>query len=180
MSESWKRYLSRVFRQARKRRGAGGLPRRARPTLEVLERRELLAVIPVTTDMDNGRDANPTPGSLRAAILAARANDAITFNIPGAGVHTIAPPAPLPPVAQKVTIDGYSQPGATANTLAEGDGAVLLIRLDGRNAGRGANGLTINAAGGTVEGLMITRFKGNGIELKKGGEHGRGRLHRHQ
>jgi hypothetical protein len=31
-----------------------------------------------------------------------------------------------------VVIDGYTQPGATPNTLAIGDNAVLLIELKGR------------------------------------------------
>src|SRR5215210_1430061 len=58
-------------------------------------------------------------GSLRQAILDANANpgpDDITFNISGAGVHTITPLTPLPAATGTVVIDGYTQPGAAANS----------------------------------------------------------------
>jgi hypothetical protein len=42
--------------------------------------------------------------------------DTINFNIPGSGVKTIAPASPLPTITDAVVIDGYSQPGASANT----------------------------------------------------------------
>src|SRR5215203_6607698 len=50
-------------------------------------------------------------GSLRQAILDANANagvDAITFNITGAGVHTIKPLSALPVVTGTVSIDGFT------------------------------------------------------------------------
>ncbi|HEY3565720.1 MAG TPA: hypothetical protein VGL96_12005, partial [Casimicrobiaceae bacterium] len=65
-------------------------------------------------------------GSLRQAILDVNADTtdcttstphSIVFAIPGAGVHTISPLTPLPAIIGGVTIDGYSQPGASANTL---------------------------------------------------------------
>src|SRR5262245_56776486 len=62
---------------------------------------------------------NPGAGSLRQAILDANSSsgaDTITFNIPGSGVHTIAPTSALPNITEAVTIDGYTQPGASANT----------------------------------------------------------------
>jgi hypothetical protein len=61
-------------------------------------------------------------GSLHQAILnanAASGADTIAFNIPSAGiVHTIAPTSPLPPITEQVTIDGFTQPGSSKNTLA--------------------------------------------------------------
>src|SRR5438445_13495796 len=93
----------------------------------------------------DGQDANPGNGicataagncSLRAAIQEANANagkDTINFNIPGAGVHTISPSTDLPPIAHAVVIDGYSQPGTSENTRANGDNAVLLIELERTN-----------------------------------------------
>src|SRR3989442_11170628 len=87
----------------------------------------------------DGADANVGNGvcataagkcSLRAAIEEANANagkDTINFNIPGSGVKTISPGSPLPNITESVIIDGYSQPGASENTLANGDNAVLLI-----------------------------------------------------
>jgi hypothetical protein len=101
------------------------------------------------------------PGSLRQAILDANDNpglDLIAFAIPGSGVHTISPTSPLPDITDPVTIDGYSQPGASANTLAVGDNAVLLVQLDGTSLGAGFSGLHITAGDSTVKGLMIDNF----------------------
>ena len=91
-------------------------------------------------------------------------NDTINFNIPGAGVHTIAPTTALPKIVKPVTINGYSQPGTSANTLAVGDNAVLLIELSGASAGSGVIGLEIRGGNSTVQGLVINRFSaGEGI-----------------
>ena len=78
------------------------------------------------------------PGSLRQAIFNANANpglDTIAFAIPGAGMHTISPTSPLPNITDPVVIDGYTQPGSSPNTLANGDNAVLLIELNGSGTG---------------------------------------------
>lgn len=107
----------------------------------------------VTTTNDAG------PGSLRQAILDPCGR--IEFAIPGPGVHTISPASPLPPIYGK-TIDGYTQPGASANTLTDGDNAVLLIELNGTNAG--SNTIGLHCPGGCqVCGLVINRFSGDGI-----------------
>lgn len=110
--------------------------------------------IVVTNTNDSGA------GSLRQAILDANANpgaDTITFNIPGAGVHTITPASLLPAITDQVLVDGYTQPGASRNTLASGENAVLLIELDGTVIG-GSSGLTIRASNCEVRGLVINRF----------------------
>src|SRR4030095_15991171 len=44
------------------------------------------------------------------------------------------PPVPLPAITGPVTIDGYTQAGATGNELAVGDNAILRIELNGKNA----------------------------------------------
>ncbi|HSP44709.1 MAG TPA: hypothetical protein VLO30_01825, partial [Chthoniobacterales bacterium] len=66
--------------------------------------------------------ANTGSGSLRQAITDANNHsglDTIAFNIPGTGVHTITPGFPgLPQITSPVILDGYTQPGASANTLA--------------------------------------------------------------
>ena len=65
----------------------------------------------VTTTADSGA------GSLRQAILDANTNagaDTIAFDIPGSGVHTITPLTALPAITQSLTIDGYTQTGASA------------------------------------------------------------------
>src|SRR5258708_27938781 len=112
------------------------------------------ATFTVTNTNDSGA------GSLRQAILDADASagaDLITFNISGAGVHTISPLSVLPTITDPVTIDGYTQPGASVNTLAGGDNAILLIELSGAAAG-GVDGLSITAGSCTIRGLVINGF----------------------
>jgi hypothetical protein len=139
-----------------------------RPSLEVLEDRQLLTTYTVTTTADAG------VGSLRQEILDANAHtggDLVTFNIPGTGVQTITPVTPLPAITDPVTINGYSQPGSAKNTTRNGDNAVLLIQLDGYSlmtSAVHANGLTIQAINCTVEGLVIGRFLGSAIALTGG------------
>ncbi len=117
-----------------------------------------------TNTVSNTNDSGA--GSLRQAILDANANagpDEIHFSIAGAGVQTITPTSALPEITDALLIDGYTQPGASANTLSNGIDAVLLIELNGSNAGS-TNGLLILATS-TVKGLVINRFGGDGIEL---------------
>src|SRR5216117_3333494 len=90
------------------------------------------ATFTVTNTSDSGA------GSLRQAILDANANpgaDTITFNIPGAGVQTIAPASVFAPITDTVTIDGYTQPGSSPNSNGPGlpDNSVHLIELDGES-----------------------------------------------
>ena len=99
--------------------------------------------------------------TLRAAIQQANKSsgaDAIAFNIPGSGMHTISPGSQLPVINRPVTIDGYTQPGASENTLAVGNDAVIQIELSGENAGAFASGLQISSADCTIKGLRINRF----------------------
>src|SRR5262249_35730815 len=123
-------------------------PSRFRPALDALEAREVPAVITVTGTGDTiAMDGLVT---LREALTAASTNmasgdaaagdpglDTIKFNIAGAPgtVHTIQPTGALPAITDPIFIDGYSQLGATANTLTNGTNAFLAIELDGTNAG---------------------------------------------
>ncbi len=119
------------------------------------------ATFTVTTTADSGA------GSLRAAITSANATttpDLIQFNIPGTGPFTLTPASALPTISQPLTIDGYSQPGAAANTLDEGDNAVILIRIDGAAAGSTTSGLAA-CARVTVKGLSITGFLQHGVVI---------------
>lgn len=133
-------------------------------------------VLPATTfTVINTNDSGP--GSLRQAILDANAAitdgaDRIHFAIPGAGPHLIAPLTELPLVTDPVFLDGYTQAGASPNTLATGNDAVLRIRLDGNAAPSGVPGLTLWGGGSTVRGLAITRFRGatgHGLSVRSAG-----------
>lgn len=115
-----------------------------------------------------------TQCTLREAITAANATpglDTIAFNIPGSGPHTIQPASALPTITDPVTIDGYTQPGASPNTNGPGLGsnAVLKIELDGTSAGSFVNGLTVKAGDSAVSGLVINRFSASGIYMQDKG-----------
>ena len=114
-------------------------------------------------------NTNPTgPGSLAQAITDANAlpgPDRVVFDIPGAGVRTIdVSNNYLPKITDALTIDGYTQPGSSPNTLPTGSNAVVLIRIDGAFRNSNYNtlpppvGIWIEAPDCTVRGLMITRF----------------------
>src|SRR5207237_607310 len=125
--------------------------------LEALEPRWLPSSFTVTNTNDLGA------GSLRQAILDANANagaDAITFNIAGAGIHTIAPTSALPSITDPVVIDATSQPGYSGSPLLE---------IDGSQAGSGVSGFIISAGSSTVEGFAINRFGAAGIVIESNG-----------
>jgi hypothetical protein len=137
----------------------------------------LLASLMAAATYTVANTADSGAGSLRQAILDANANpgaDTINFNIIGSGFHTIAPLAPLPTITEGVTIDGYSQPGASANTNPpdQGTNAVIEIEIDGENMGSASLrvGLAIAATGVQVRGLAVNRCAGGGIRVTTGGD----------
>jgi CSLREA domain-containing protein len=133
--------------------------RRKRLSVEVLEDRQLLATITVNTTADEA--AADSTVSLREAIEvsdgtlpvsslstqeqaqvngAVGSTNTIDFNIattdPGydaaTGVWPIGLKSALPAISTSAAIiDGYSQPGAAQNALAQGDNASLKIALSG-------------------------------------------------
>jgi CSLREA domain-containing protein len=108
--------------------------------------------------------------TLREAIKAANnasGQDTINFKIFGGGVKTIKPNSELPTVTERVTIDAYSQPGASENTLAQGSNAVLKIELSGVNTDvlLHPEGLVIDTSDSVVRGLVINGFSGPAIHL---------------
>jgi len=99
-------------------------------------------------------------GSLRDAITLANGNpgsDTIEFNIPAAGVQTIALATPLPLVSDPVLIDGYTQPGASPNTALNMSDAVIQIAIQGQAAFFGPS-FSATADDSTIRGLSIGSF----------------------
>lgn len=131
--------------------------------------RVAIFVVNSANDVSNGI-CNASHCALREAIGAANVSygtDLILFDIPGQGPHTIQPQSPLPNIAGPLLIDGYSQPGARENTLPgqPGGNAVLLIELDGTDAGSAASGLSLVKAFSHVSGLAINNFEQHGIRI---------------
>lgn len=107
-------------------------------------------------DHDDGT-CNASDCTLREAINAVNAGsggDTISFNISGAGVHTINLTSALPTLTKTGTIDGTTQPGFSGTPL---------IELNGAGAGASVVGLQFNAQNCIVKGLIINRFSGYGI-----------------
>src|SRR5437870_13857036 len=133
MLATWKRILAHLAGR-RSRQQSFARQRQSRPRVEILEDRSAPAVFTVINTASAGA------GTLRDAITQANNTagaDVINFNSQAAGVQTIALTLGLPTITEQVTIDGYSQPGSSANTLPlnQGDNAVLLIELNGSKAG---------------------------------------------
>lgn len=102
--------------------------------------------------------------SLREAISRANSvagTDTITFNIPGAAPHTIAPTTALPAVTGSVVMDATTQPGWAAGAP--------VIELNGASAPGGADALSFSANGNTVRGLAINSWPGDAIFFTVGG-----------
>ncbi|HKP03225.1 MAG TPA: hypothetical protein VJU77_07635 [Chthoniobacterales bacterium] len=104
------------------------------------------------------------PGSLVQAV-----NDAnsvagphqIVFDIPGPGVHIIDLNKEGVAVGSSITVDGYTQPGASPNTLTVGNNAVILIELDGGGPfAKGSGALLMYGNDSVVRGLSFTGFSG--------------------
>jgi hypothetical protein len=144
--------------------------------LELLEDRNQPAIFIVTSIADAG------PGTLRQAILDANANpngaarDEIHFSIAGEGVQVIRPITNLPTITDPVIIDGYSQLGASPNSLAVGNNAVLRIELNGdQDRDAVPVGLSITAGSSTIKGLSIWSFS-TAQWFQQGQDHGMGVL----
>jgi hypothetical protein len=145
-------------------------------------------------------DSSSDPHSLRYAINAAAAavglgnSSEIDFDIPTTdpdrnpvtGVFTIQPVGlnsseALQPISGDDTLDAYTQPGATANTLVNGDNAHPLIEINGSLAGQGPAGFQVYGGGNTIRGFVMTNFVaqpgssggpsegGDGIDLESSG-----------
>ncbi len=122
---------------------------------------------PVVTRADDPAPDGCKPGdcSVREALEDASGGQTISFNIAGAGPHVIKPTSELPGLVDSVSIDGYTQPGASPNTATawNAGNASMRIVLDGSLAGAGVNGLSIGGTAVLIRGLVIQNFSGNAI-----------------
>lgn len=118
----------------------------------------------VTVTNDTG------PGSLRQAILDSNnhpsgSNNVIAFGLPGEGIRIINLLSPLPAFTQPATLDGFTQAGASPNTLSNGNNANLLVELDGSALNFNQAALRLNLPGVGMRGLRVARCKGSAITL---------------
>ncbi|MCA9343222.1 CSLREA domain-containing protein, partial [Candidatus Saccharibacteria bacterium] len=115
-------------------------------------------------------------GAAVGECLAGSGSDTINFNIQetadftngGQDGYTISPTSALPDITETVSINGYSQPGAQANTAIAPNplNGILLIELDGTNAGTPVDGIVINGASDVeVKGLVINSWSNEGINI---------------
>ena len=120
---------------------------------------------------NKGADASV---SLREAIIAANnttGTDTINFAIAGTGVKTIyvgqTALGALPSITDTVIINGYSQTGASANTLTTGNDGSITVSLDGSYADMNDIGLSLAAgsANSSIRGLAISNFGSYGIQV---------------
>src|SRR5262249_8394753 len=150
-------WFSSPTRRPKTRSRCGTRQRSFIPKLTCLEDRTLPSTFTVINTQDDG------PGSLQQAIVDANyisaGPDTIDFNIPGAGVQTIALLHALPQITEEVTIDGTSQPGFAGQPIIELNGASAV------GDSTIVPGLEIICSGCLIKGLIINGFSGSGIHI---------------
>ncbi|MCB1865825.1 MAG: hypothetical protein KDG50_10365 [Chromatiales bacterium] len=104
-------------------------------------------------------------GSLRQAITdanGAAGPHTISFAIPGAGPHTINLATALPGItSDDVTIDGYTQAGASANTLAVGNDADIRVIIScDAGPGGAVDGFVLLGDRAVIRGFSIVNCRG--------------------
>ena len=129
----------------------------------------LINALPATevTNTNLG-DANSLNSVMQYVNSHCTGSDTITFNIPGAGPHTIPGNIGFALSCDNTVIDGYSQPGSAPNTDPVNNNAVIQIIRDGTSCGCG-NGLQVAGNNITVRGLAIRSFLSNGITVNGAG-----------
>lgn len=103
------------------------------------------------TSINNGTNVNADV----VAVGPYGTNDTVAFNITGgcAAPCTIAIVGLFPALTKPMTIDGYTQPGASANTNAFPAALNTVLRIELNSPA----GLAVNAGGTTIRGLVINR-----------------------
>ncbi|MBK7887194.1 MAG: hypothetical protein IPJ86_07795 [Bacteroidetes bacterium] len=91
----------------------------------------------------------------------------VNFNIPGAGAQTIQLSAALPEIKYPLLINGYSQPGAAANSnnFGETDNAAMLININCNNK----SGFLVNGQNTTLQGMAIYNASDAAVNIYDGG-----------
>jgi len=130
----------------------------------------------VTTPNDNGNNASPLAGSLRAAIKAANASPAasrITFAVPGACPRTFTLTAALPDITNEVFVDGTSQSGWIANIQYGQLDATLCALFNGNGLVPYGLHVPVSASSArlTVNGLIFAGFTDAAIRIEGGANH---------
>jgi hypothetical protein len=118
------------------------------------------ATFTVTNSGDSGA------GSLRQAILNANGNpglDSVVFNLPSGGGQSIDLATEIE-VTDDVVIDGYTQPGSSANTDPQADNAVIVVDLQGN----GTDGILVTGGTALIRGLVMHGFQ-NAVHLNAAG-----------
>ena len=109
----------------------------------------------ITVNTANNADFSAGKTNLVTAIKALADGDTIAFNIPGAGPHYLLTPVDGYPLItnNSVTLDGYSQPGAVANSnpIHAANNAQIKIVLSSTNG----NGMAIKQAALAATGYCL-------------------------
>ena len=129
------------------------------------EERFLMAVFTVISNADPGTGVGPN-GSLRYVITQLDASsdptNTIDFDI-GTGLQTITLSSDLPAITKPVTIDGYTEDGASPNTPAIGTNAVIMVQIT--NYFNFGLDFEPGSEGSIVRGLSIIAGTGSDIAI---------------
>lgn len=132
----------------------------------------------VSTTADNGNNASPTPGSLRAAIQAGNAAGApykVSFQLNASCPAVITVSTALPDITGNVTIDGRTQTGWSPNTGYGAFDATLCLVLNGSGSVSvpWAFHVPSNASSAqlTIKGMALSGFTDAAIKLEGGHDH---------
>ena len=130
----------------------------------------------VTSSGDNGSNASPTTGSLRAAIKAANASGLpfrISFGISGSCPRIVNMSTPMLDITGDVTIDGRTQQGWSGNTQTGSFDANLCLVVNGSGAAPYAFHVPSGAGNArlTVMGMMFAGFTDAAIKIEAGNGH---------
>lgn len=141
-------------------------PARASSTITVTSKADTQADDGVCTLREAITAANndTASGASPGECIAGSGSDTINFAITGssdftnnsADGYTITLASDLPAISEAVTINGYSQPGAVANTAPSPQplNSTLLVQV----SGSAADSISINTSNVTVSGLILTSF----------------------